>query len=142
MPCQSSLLWILGCRNSTGRLDSMSYRKWRETEQQPSRAGSGHQISSISCATSCQFALYYKFLWNDAHPKLCLIFPLNRLLSNSVGYIYRWEFVRPFVVATTAASGGRIILRRRWLQTRVTLTRWRNGMAAGEGGEQDARPDK
>ena len=37
----------------TGRLDRMSRRKWRETKQQPSRAGSGHQISC--CLVSLHF---------------------------------------------------------------------------------------
>ena len=42
----------------------MSHTKRRETKQEPSRARSGHQISSClvpstSCATSCQVALYY-----------------------------------------------------------------------------------
>ena len=47
------LSWcIIQCR--TGRLDRMlSYRKWRETKQQPSRNRSGHQISC--CLVSLHF---------------------------------------------------------------------------------------
>ena len=41
--------WLAGCViqdvYSTGRIDSMSHRKWRETKQQPSRARSVHQLS-------------------------------------------------------------------------------------------------
>ena len=37
----------------TGRLARMPHRKWRSTKQQPSRAGSGHQISC--CLVSIHF---------------------------------------------------------------------------------------
>ena len=40
-------------KETTGRLDWMSHRKWRETKQQPSRARSGNQISC--CLLSLNF---------------------------------------------------------------------------------------
>ena len=38
---------------TTGRVDSMSHRKWRETKQHPSRASAGYQISC--CLLSLNF---------------------------------------------------------------------------------------
>ena len=53
----------------TGPPDRMSHRKWRSTNEQPSRARAGYQISCclrvlslISCATSCGVVLYLKEL--------------------------------------------------------------------------------
>ena len=52
--------------NFTGNVDRMSHWKWTETNQQPSRAGSGFESAvaefpSISCATSYLCTLYSCF---------------------------------------------------------------------------------
>ena len=67
--------WIAAEYENTRRLDMMSHRKWRETEQHPRRARSGHQISC------CLVFLHF----------LCDILP-GRLLKLS---LQMWRSPRP-----------------------------------------------
>ena len=61
-------------KETTGRLDRMSHRKWRETKHQPSRARSDHQLNccllpSVSCAPSRLVALYDRRVWKPPNAK-------------------------------------------------------------------------